>query len=347
VGGFQTQNAGSTDAFVTKLAANGSGIIKSSYLGGSGRDHATGVELGTGAKQRNGLYVTGNTDSRNFPLKNATQTQYGGGNQDGFLAIVHSVNFQRLLSTYVGGEGSDQVTSLALNPARGDLYAAGIALDSSSAYITHFKPRSGGNGPGLSFDSLTEAFDESYAFRFAVKWAIVFDSVNIRGPLHSNASPNIMVAASGCVPQAPATTCTENAVLLTYDQDLNPQGAFNFGGTGPGSYFINDVVTTKLGVIHMVGDTLIRNLPLVNPIQATHKGGWEGFVITLAPGNQTTFYSYLGGTKFDFAKAVAVDKNGNILVAGGTSSRQFPTTPGALDRTLGGSTDGFVIKISP
>ena len=67
---FPTKNAfqataggGHGDAFVTKLNATGSALVYSTYLGGSGQDYATGIAVdGSGD-----AYVTGNTDSTNFP----------------------------------------------------------------------------------------------------------------------------------------------------------------------------------------------------------------------------------------------------------------------------------------
>ena len=73
---------GSWDVFVAKLGANGSALVFSTYLGGSGADEGKGIALdSTGA-----AYVTGNTSSTNFPLQSALQATYGGGGSDAFVA---------------------------------------------------------------------------------------------------------------------------------------------------------------------------------------------------------------------------------------------------------------------
>ena len=60
------------------------------------------------------------------------------------------------------------------------------------------------------------------------------------------------------------------------------------------------------------------------------------------------FSTFVGGSDDDDAFAVGVDANGAITVAGRTSSPNFPTTPGAFDRTLsGGVYDAFVTRLSP
>ena len=66
--------------------------------------------------------------------------------------------------------------------------------------------------------------------------------------------------------------------------------------------------------------------------------------------------SYLDGSRFDSARGIAVDSKGNIIVTGGTTSPDFPTTAGAHDRTYAtggdsvgsqGPMDAFVTKIDP
>ena len=358
VGAFQLHNGGGNDAFVVKLAPNGAGIIRSSYLGGSGNETVKDIKLGTGPKLRNGVYVIGTTNSRNFPLKNATQNQFGGGNKDGYLAIVHALNFQRLMSTYIGHNNSEEITSIAPNTIRGDLYTSVVNFDGADSYISQFKPA--GGGVPISSYKLVEHTNSATSLRAArcdplsaALFLVWFHNLLLsftESPVAMNvaAQPGIGAVTCGCIPKPPATTCTDNGGLLFLDQDLNPLGSVNFGGTGQGTFFVNDVTNTNNGTMYIVGDTTIKNLPVLNAFQGTNKGGSEGFLIVLQPGTyQTSLFSYLGGTGADFARGVAVDKAGNILIVGETNSKKFPTTPGAPDRTLNGTADGFVVKVNP
>lgn len=59
------------------------------------------------------------------------------------------------------------------------------------------------------------------------------------------------------------------------------------------------------------------------------------------------FSTYLGGTKYDFATAVATGADGAIYIAGHSNSVDFPTTPGAYRTSIGGGTYAFVSKFSP
>jgi hypothetical protein len=117
---FPTKNAyqgsyggGSSDAFVTKLNSDGSGLVYSTYLGGSGGDEGRGIVVDRAGDAFN-AFVTGNTDSNNFPTKNAYQGSYGGGSSDAFVTKLNSDGSGLVYSTYLGGSGDDSGNSVAL-----------------------------------------------------------------------------------------------------------------------------------------------------------------------------------------------------------------------------------------
>ncbi len=86
---------------------------------------------------------------------------------------------------------------------------------------------------------------------------------------------------------------------------------------------------------------------------------WAGFPVTAHPaepgGYELAFSTYVGGQNWEHARDICTDSHGNIYVVGGTASRDFPTTPGAYDRTFhadgkeigeAGLCDAFVMKFS-
>jgi hypothetical protein len=65
-----------------------------------------------------------------------------------------------------------------------------------------------------------------------------------------------------------------------------------------------------------------------------------------AAGSALVYSTYLGGSGLDYGYGVVVDSSGsNAYVSGVTQSTNFPTTAGAFQSTLGGTSDGFVAKI--
>jgi hypothetical protein len=124
---IQAASGGNQDAFVSKLNASGTGLVYSTYLGGSAgmvgsMEAGTGITLdATGA-----AYVTGVTSSTNFPVTaGALQATNMGGGGDAFVAKLNPAGSALVYSTYLGGSSVD--------------YASGIAVDFlGNAYITGY-----------------------------------------------------------------------------------------------------------------------------------------------------------------------------------------------------------------
>ena len=121
VGAFQTTFGGVYDAIVVKLNASGSGLIYSTYLGGSGLDTGEGIAL-DGAGD---AFVAGFTGSTNFPITaGAAQSTYGGGSSDSFLTKLNALGNSLLYSTFQGGSATDDGRSVAVDAA-GNAYVTG------------------------------------------------------------------------------------------------------------------------------------------------------------------------------------------------------------------------------
>ncbi|MDQ3830011.1 MAG: SBBP repeat-containing protein, partial [Candidatus Tectomicrobia bacterium] len=114
---LQSTFSGNRDAFVAKLKADGKTLVYSTYLGGSGFDEGTAI-----AVRKRRAFVSGSTESSNFPLSNPLQGF--GGERDVFVTKL-KVNGQAFAySTYLGGSGSDEGLGIAVN-RRGRAYVTG------------------------------------------------------------------------------------------------------------------------------------------------------------------------------------------------------------------------------
>jgi hypothetical protein len=96
------------DAFVLKLSSDGSSLVYSTLLGGSGKDYPFALALGS----TNDVYVTGGTSSTDFPTVSAYDDSFNGGDEfyggDCFVAKLEDDGSALLFSTYVGGGLIDQ-----------------------------------------------------------------------------------------------------------------------------------------------------------------------------------------------------------------------------------------------
>ena len=117
--GSQT-NAG-MDAYVVKLDLSAGRLVWAVRLGGSKYDGAFRIHLDPG-----GAWVTGYTESPDFPTTpDALQNHFGGGQGDGLLARINS-DGHLAYSTYFGGAGSDQTTDVVSDPRTGMIHLIGM-----------------------------------------------------------------------------------------------------------------------------------------------------------------------------------------------------------------------------
>jgi hypothetical protein len=112
------------------------------------------------------------------------------------------------------------------------------------------------------------------------------------------------------------------------------------------------------GNAYVTGATQSDDFPTQGAFNATFGGDTDAFVTKLDPTGKVVYSTYLGGNRADEGMALAVDAGGDVVVAGTTSSKNFPVTPGAVQTHLGGGTcpsggysypceDAFVTKLDP
>jgi hypothetical protein len=121
VAALQPTFGGVRDAFLTKIDADGSTLLFSTYLGGSGAEgniDALAVDLAGNAA------VIGRTASKDFPVASAVQPSFGGGVSDVFVSRFDATGSSLIYSTYLGGSGEDQAFSAAVTRS-GEVIAGG------------------------------------------------------------------------------------------------------------------------------------------------------------------------------------------------------------------------------
>ncbi len=150
-----------TDAFVTKLSPAGASLY-ATYLGGDNEDSGSA----TGLDSLGNLFLTGSTESADFPTENAFQSTANvddfGGLGDAFLTKINPAGNDILFSTYFGGHSFDSADALAVD-ASGAPIIAGFTFSqdfpfvlplscdaTNSSFISRFSP----NGATLDFSTL-------------------------------------------------------------------------------------------------------------------------------------------------------------------------------------------------
>ena len=111
------------DVFVTKVNPQGSGLVYSTYLGGSEIEFAGSIVVDSSLN----AYVTGETTSDDFPVVNAVQAANAAiGSAEAFVAKLNPSGNALVYSTYLGGFASEHGNGIAID-LQGNAYITGLA----------------------------------------------------------------------------------------------------------------------------------------------------------------------------------------------------------------------------
>jgi hypothetical protein len=350
-GGYQSVNG---DVFVTKLSPSGSTLVYSTYLGGSGDDNAYGIVVDATGN----VYLTGGTNSSNFPVTLGAYQPSSGGLTDVFVTKLNSLGSSLLYSTHIG---------VATEGIRG----FGIAVDGAgSAYVT------GNAGPGFpttpgAFQTGSGAFTSAYVMKLNPAGSAADYSTFLSGgttdygeSIAVDTNGNAFVTGYASSPGFPTTPGGFQTVLGggvdAFVTVLNPTGSALvystfLGGTGNEEGFRIEV--DSFGMAYVTGFTASSNFPTTAAaFQVTFGGGnTDAFIAKLDPtksGAASLIYStFLGGSGDENSQnflrdILAVDSAGNAYVTGTTTSTNFPTV-NPLQASSGGGFDAYVAKLNP
>lgn len=339
------------DVFVVKLNPNGTVLLYSTYLGGTGVDCPTGIAV----DNEGNAYVTG-WAGVNYPVTpGALQTTHAGGKRDIFLTKLNPDGSGLVYSTYLGGSSEDRGRDVAVDE-EGYAYVLGNVISTdfpvtANAYQTTYQGSSPWNygdctvskinkdGSGLVYSTYIGGTADEICRFMALDSA---GNVYLTGFTYSTDYP--------VTPNAYQTTYAGGwDVFVT---KLNSSGtdlvySTYFGGSG--MEWAEGIVVDKYGNASFAGWTLSTDFPVTpNASQKTNAGGRDAFLARMNSSGTGLLYStYFGGTGEDIGMGIGMDGSGNVYLAGYTESTDFPVTPGTYQTTYaGGWNDLFVVKFA-
>jgi hypothetical protein len=290
----------------------------STFLGGSAQD----AGLGLAADGKGAAYVTGITDSINFPTTPGAYDTALDVSPDAFVVKLNAAGSAPVYGTYLGGSGFDEGYGLAVDGA-GSAYVAGYTNSANFPTTTHFGPSGGAafvtkltpTGAGLVYSAVVGG---GYAA------AISLDSA---------ANAYLTGAAASTFPTTPgAFDTTPNGGSDVFVTKLNAAGSVlaysTFLGGVRNDYGYGIAVDAAHNV-YVTGQTESHDFPTMpGGFQRGFAGGpTDAFVVKLnAAGSALVYANFLGGTWDDGGAAIAVDSAGYAYVTGSTSSTDFPST---------------------
>ncbi len=317
----------------------------STYLGGSSSDAVTNILVDSAGE----AYITGNTESTNFPIVNGYQNSLGGATDIGYVAKLNAAGTALVYSTFLGGNGITYGFGIAVDSS-GDAYVTGQTTSTNFPTVNAIQSSPPGNNNGF--------VTKLNATGSALVYSTYLGGNNQNGPdqavgiaLGSSGTAYIVgVTGSTNFPLVNAFQTT-NADVDVFVAEINAAGTalvfstYLGGSKGAGA---DSIAVDSTGAIYVAGFTSSTNFPITAiAIQPTYGGGDDtGFVTKLSPGGASLVYStYLGGSTEDEATGIAVDSAGNAYVSGQTYSTDFPTV-NAFQSTQPGNESQFVTKIN-
>jgi hypothetical protein len=345
-GAFDTSFHGSDGGYVTKLNPSGTGLVYSTYFGGSGWDYVRGIAVDISGN----AYLTGITASSDFPTTIDAWDTGSNGGEDVFVSKLNPSGTALVYSTYLGGSGIE--------------YGYGIAVDAAdNVYLTGYT--NSGNFPTTA-GSLDTSYNGNYdvfVTKLSLSPSLVYSTFlggNSRDYGNSIAvdnSGNVYITGQTGSYDFP-TTAGVFDTSFDWDDDIYVT-KLNSSGTGlVYSTFLGGessdngfgIAIDSSGNAYISGHTISSDFPTTSgAFDTSYNGDWDTFVTKLNTNGTGLLYStYLGSAGIDFGFKIDIDNSGNAYIIGYTnSSTNFPTTAGAFDRSYnGGYWDGFVTKLN-
>jgi hypothetical protein len=372
-------------AFLTKIDPTLSGmasLVYSSYIGGTNGDLANAVAadangnayIGGQTFSNPGAAGSGGFAVTTGGLQQTPQNTFGTG----FLTRIDTTKSggaSLVYSSYLGGDGANQANFLGFGDA-----VFGVAVDTSNnAYLSGVTASTGTSFPTMNAfqgsavaanmdgGAFVTRIDTTKANAASLIYSTYLEGSKFDTALAIALGPNNVAYATGSTNSLDFHTTTGAfqttgalsgvAFITLVDTTMsgNSSVAYStfFGGTGSDTGF--GIQADANGNAYVVGITQSLDFPItpfVLPSSLPNPNG-SPFIVKLSPkGNGTAdriYASYFGGTgdgaNPDQGFAIAVDSHGNAYITGVTSSADMPTTAGAFQTTLKGTSDAFVAKL--
>jgi hypothetical protein len=136
---FEPISNGDPAAFVSAYTPDGSAFVYSTFLGGFGGQYGYGIAADTAGD----AYVTGWTESLDFPTKNAFQPKYGGA-VDAFITKFVPAGSAVAYSSFLGGSNGDGGRGISVDRL-GNAYIAGVTLSTDFPTVHALQGQNGGS----------------------------------------------------------------------------------------------------------------------------------------------------------------------------------------------------------
>ena len=290
-------------------------------------------------------YVTGSVASSQFPILNAYDPSFNGGESDCFV-MKFSPNGTLVYSTFIGGSESETGTAIFVDDV-GNIYVGGRT--SSSNFPVQNANQSENNGNWDGFVLKLNAAGDSLLFStyFGGESTDMLNdiAVDFEGNVYATG-----YTVSGNLPLVNPIDDTLSGQHDIFVFKLNSSGSSIVYSSYIGKSDYDDghsIAVDSVGCAYISGRTNSGDFPTVNPIFDRGGGLNDCYLLKInANGTALEMSTFIGGSSYDQFCLVEIGENDDIYVTGYTHSGNFPVTTGSYDTTHNGESDIFAIKIN-
>jgi len=326
VGGVQRELAGSADAFVSKLSADGSTLLFSTYLGGEGEDEA--LDIATDAT--GGAWVTGRTRGAGFPTTYGARQPESGGMSDAFIGRLSPDGSTLLYASYLGGKGEDEGNAIGVD-GLGNVHLAGTTRSADLPIENALQPSPPASaGPGAA---------DAFVATLSADGGRLLHATYLGGSgddaatsLAVDASGNAFVAGRTASADFPATGGAIQTALGgrgvrglgdAFVAKLDAAGGALLHATLLGGALDDEATgigADARGNAWIAGTTSSTDFPTAGGAPGRVPGKRDAFVAEIAPTGDVLLRStFIGGRDDDAGLGVAVSSHGAVIVGAARS----------------------------
>ena len=365
VSSLQSYAGGGSDVFVSKLTPDGSGLVYSTFIGGSNPTDQNAWDFGEAiaVNQLGQAWVTGRTGSSDFPLQNAAQATYGGEYSDAFVLKLAANGGSLLSSSFLGGADRDAGYGIAVVPGGTAVFVVGATASDDFPSLGALQEYAGAGDAFVT--RLTGAGDITFSSHFGGQYEDLAEAVAVDGSkrpvivgrTYSDDLPTVnpFQARPDCV----SFGC-QNAFVTRLAAGGQSIGFSSYLG-GSDIDVATGVAIDAVGDVYVAGQTYSMDFPLENRFQHCSAGRFQftinsdAFVTKLSAATSSPTVAYsscLGGAGNESATGIGLDAANDVVLAGWASGG-LPTTADSFQPVLRKGTnpdpadnlDAFVAKL--
>jgi len=341
-GCFSNDLNGSIDNVVVKLNPDGSQLLFSTYLGGSGREDGQEIVLDS----QDNAVITGRIEG-GFPVTPGCYDSTYNGQWDCYVCVLGQDGNNIIASTYVGGNQLDFGYGVTVDDEN-SIYMTGMTMSSNFPMVSGgYDESHNGNYDVFVTKVNSDCSDLLYStYIGGDEWdqaeGIKVDSEHntyITGYTESSGFPTSPGCYDDSQDDADAIVCK-----------LNPDGSDLVYSTlvgGSANDYGYDLALDENNLAYVTGRTDSSDFPVnEDSHDDTYGGGGDIFIITINPFGTELFYStFYGGGGGQWGLSISLDQDKNAYVTGRTTS-SYKTSSGCYDGSFnGGDVDAFILKL--